>query len=193
LKKKKKKMQESPQSSPTLSSPLTPTLTSLTDRLPLKTNRRTSLAAVPQAVYLGLELDYNEENEKVDYAICTHDGCYAIDYEFSSVDVSNIPEINDRIEKVIQVVLDNITLYSRAQNYKIHAIGLGAHLVKDGQDMRGFLFNSPSLASRLWLEFDALPFIIRTKGKTADERASSAVRKTVVWYLIIYNFITSIL
>src|SRR4051812_48581867 len=116
-------IQESPPSSPALSSPSTwsaPPLTSpRTDRLPLKTNRRTSIAAVPQAVYLGLELEYNEEKSKVDYAICTHDGSYAIDYEFSSVDVSNIPENNDRIEKVIQVVLDNITSYSIAQNYKI--------------------------------------------------------------------------
>ncbi|CAB4400235.1 unnamed protein product [Rhizophagus irregularis] len=148
-------------------------------RLPLTTHRRTSISAVSQAVYLGLEIEFGD-NDKVEYAICTHDGCYAIDFEISTVDISNIPKIEDRVEKVIQVVLENISLYSRAQNYKIHAIGLGAHL-KNGQDMKSLLFTSPSLSSRLWLELDALPFVIKTKGKTVDERASSAVRKTVVW------------
>lgn len=153
----------------------------MSGRLPLTTHRRTSISAVPQAVYLGLEIEFGDK-DKVEYAICTHDGCYAIDFEISTVDISNIPKIEDRVEKVIQVVLENISLYSRAQNYKIHAIGLGAHL-KNGQDMKSLLFTSPSLASRLWLELDALPFVIKTKGKTVDERASSAVRKTVVWYI----------
>ena len=50
----------------------------------LNVRRKTSITAVPQAVYLGLELDYDDDGgDKVNYAICTHDGCYAIDYEFS--------------------------------------------------------------------------------------------------------------
>ncbi|CAG8446609.1 8215_t:CDS:2 [Funneliformis caledonium] len=161
-------------------------LSSTRDRLPLKSHRRTSIAAVPQAVYLGLELDYKFCNgERANYAICTHDGNYAIDYEFSSVDVSDHfdpdkPMDRKRVAKVIQIILDNITLYATSQNYKIQAIGLGAHL-ENGEDFRKLLFSSPSLASRIWLEFDALPFIIKTKGKTVDERASSAVRKAVVW------------
>src|SRR5947209_8294366 len=171
-------------SSPPLASPFQPS-----DRLPLRTNRRKSLAAVPQGVYLGLELDYCG-NGKINYAICAHDGCYIIDYELSSVDVSDISEPHDRVEKVIQVVLDNIILYSKAQNYKIQAIGLGAQdESNEDEDMKKILHASPSLASRLWLEFDALPFIINTRGSTVDERASSAVRKIVVWYIYIFLYI----
>ncbi len=159
--------------SPVERSPVNSSPVERRDRLPLKVRRRTTIDSVPQGVYLGLELDYDTNGgRKANYAICTHDGCYAIDYEFSSVDVSNIPNKQERIEKVIQVVLDNITLYSMAQNYKIQAVGLGAHLISNGKDISKFLFSAPSIASRLWLEFDALPFIFKTKGATADERAS---------------------
>ncbi|CAG8600916.1 11301_t:CDS:2, partial [Acaulospora colombiana] len=150
-----------------------------------RVHRRSSVAAIPQGVYLGLELDYNEETHKVDYAICAHDGSYAIDYEFSSVDVDieAIKNNRDNIEKVLTVIIEHIDSYAKAQRYKIHAIGIGAHIIRENGNgrtsIKKSLFKHPSLASKLWLELDAIPFIFGTKGSSVDERASSAVRKTI--------------
>ncbi|CAJ0645278.1 607_t:CDS:2 [Entrophospora sp. SA101] len=152
-------------------------------RLLHKTKRKPSVLAVPQTVYLGLELDYDQVNQqKIVYAVAIHDGYYTIDFEFSSVDVSKYKTEQEKINGAIDTILGNITSYVRSQNFKVQAIGLGAYLKnQDGKNIKKLLYTSPTLASRIWLELDALPFIVHTKGMTVDERASSAVRKTVVW------------
>nr|CAG8463147.1 6532_t:CDS:2 [Entrophospora candida] len=148
-----------------------------------KTKRKPSVLAVPQTVYLGLELDYDEVNQqKIVYAVTIHDGYYTIDFESSSVDVSKYETDQEKVNGAIDIIFRNITSYARSQNFKIQAIGLGAYLKnQNGKNIKKLLFTSPTLASRIWLELDALPFIVHTKGRTVDERASSAVRKTVVW------------
>ncbi|CAJ0749039.1 14508_t:CDS:2, partial [Entrophospora sp. SA101] len=152
-------------------------------RLVHKTKRKFSVSAVPQTVYLGLELDYDQANQKkIVYAVSIHDGYYTVDFESSSVDVSKYKTDQEKINGAVDVILGNIALYVKTQKFKVQAIGLGAYLKnQDGNDIKKLLFTSPSLASRIWLELDALPFIVHTKGRTVDERASSAVRKTVVW------------
>lgn len=40
--------------------------------------------------------------------------------------------------------------------------------------------DAASLSSRVWLELDAIPFVMRSRGHTLDERASTAVRQAVV-------------
>ncbi len=40
--------------------------------------------------------------------------------------------------------------------------------------------DAPSLSSRVWVELDAIPFVMRSRGYTLDERASTAVRQAVV-------------
>nr|CAG8517405.1 4395_t:CDS:2 [Entrophospora candida] len=152
-------------------------------RLVHKTKRKFSVSAVPQTVYLGLELDYDQANQKkIVYAISIHDGYYTVDFESSSVDVSKYKTDQEKINGAVDVILGNIALYAKTQKFKVQAIGLGAYLKnQNGNDIKKLLFTSPSLASRIWLELDALPFIVHTKGRTVDERASSAVRKTVVW------------
>lgn len=40
--------------------------------------------------------------------------------------------------------------------------------------------DAPSLSSRVWKELDAIPFVLRSKGCSLDERASSAVRRAVM-------------
>lgn len=40
--------------------------------------------------------------------------------------------------------------------------------------------DAPSLSSRVWLELDAIPFVIRSRGQNLDERASSAIRRAVI-------------
>lgn len=40
--------------------------------------------------------------------------------------------------------------------------------------------DAPSLSSRVWIELDAIPFVMRSRGHTLDERASTAVRQAVV-------------
>ncbi|CAG8544527.1 1373_t:CDS:2 [Cetraspora pellucida] len=157
------------------------------------THRRAVETALPQSIYLGLEVDYNQETDEAEYSICTHDGCYSIDFEVSSIDVSDISKRESHknveyVEKISRIILEKIRAYAKSQNYKVHAIGLGAHIkIKEpagkvnGKKVKTLLFEAPSLASRLWLECDILPFIIGTKGKSVDERASSAIRKAVIW------------
>ncbi|CAG8842445.1 36099_t:CDS:1, partial [Gigaspora margarita] len=156
------------------------------------TNKRTIEVGLPQAIYLGLEIDYNGETDEVEYSICTNDGNYSLDFEVSSIDVSDITKRESHkdveyIERVTTVIFEKIRNYALTQNCKIHAIGLGAHIKKreptgllNGRNAKSLLFEAPGLASRLWLEYDILPFIIGTRGKGIDERASSAIRKAVI-------------
>ncbi|CAG8742264.1 13685_t:CDS:2, partial [Racocetra fulgida] len=79
------------------------------------------------------------------------------------------------IEKISRVIIERIRTYAKSQNYKIQAIGLGAHIKPrgkiNGKNINTLLFEAPSLASKLWLELDILPFIFGTRGKNVDERA----------------------
>src|SRR4051794_23911528 len=94
-----------------------------------KTKRKPSVLAVPQTVYLGLELDYDEVNQqKIVYAVTIHDGYYTIDFESSSVDVSKYETDQEKVNGAIDIIFRNITSYARSQNFKIQAIGLGAYL-----------------------------------------------------------------
>ncbi|CAG8535192.1 25914_t:CDS:10 [Dentiscutata erythropus] len=157
------------------------------------TNRRTIESALPQAIYLGLEMDYNKETNEVEYSICTNDGNYSIDFEVSSIDVSDISKKESHknveyIERITKIIFEKILAYAKSQNYKIHAIGLGAHIKNrestgqiNGKNAKALLFEAQGLASKLWLEYDILPFIIGTRGRSIDERACSAVRKAVIW------------
>lgn len=149
-----------------------------------KQRRRTTVSPIPQAVYLGLELEYNNENKRIDYAICVHDGFYAINYEISwiGMDIEEAEKDKSILEAKLDSMIKHITNYTAIHNYKINAIGLGTHVNgTEKKRWKNLLRSSPSLASKLWLQLDALPFLIVTKGKSLDERASSAVRKAVVW------------
>ncbi|RIB23632.1 Glycosyltransferase Family 4 protein [Gigaspora rosea] len=154
------------------------------------TNKRSFEAGLPQAIYLGLEIDYNGETDEVEYSICTNDGNYSMDFEVSSIDVSDITKREghkdvEYIERITTVIFEKIRNYALTQNCKIHAIGLGARInstgLLNGRKAKALLFEAPGLASRLWLEYDILPFIIGTRGKGIDERANSAIRKAVIW------------
>ncbi|RHZ50570.1 hypothetical protein Glove_495g36 [Diversispora epigaea] len=153
-----------------------------------KPRRRSSVYAIPQTVYLGLELEYNERTKEIEFAICVHDGSYAIGYELSSVDIDiEAAKIDSSIiEKKMDLILSYIRRRSAEQNYKINAVGLGVRIMKNHNGekqgrFKGLLADAPILASKIWLELDAIPFVFRTNGKSLDERASSAVRKTIVW------------
>ncbi|CAG8521583.1 3562_t:CDS:10 [Diversispora eburnea] len=158
------------------------------DHLPQKHRRRASVYAIPQTVYLGLEIEYNERTKKVDFAICVHDGSYAVGYDLSSVDIDIEAAKKDTsiIEKKMDFILSYVRDSAAQQNFKINAVGLGVrirtnHNGETKGKFKGLLADVLILASKIWLELDAVPFIFRTNGKSLDERASSAVRKTVVW------------
>ena len=138
--------------------------------------------SIHQAVYLGLEMDYNHDTDRCEYALCTHDGTYAIDYAVDSIDLHRTQSMAVKTELVLSVVLDRITRYLRSNGYKISSIGLSSKVNGTSGSSGAVLIDPREIASSFWFDLDAVPFIISTRGSTVDERASSAARKSVIWY-----------
>ena len=138
--------------------------------------------SIHQAVYLGLEMDYNHDTDRCEYALCVHDGTYAIDYEVDSIDLHRTQSMAVKTEIVLSVVLDRITRYLRSNGYKLSSIGLSSEVNGTNGKPGPLLIDPKEIASSFWFDLDALPFIIGTRGSTVDERASSAARKSVIWY-----------
>ncbi|KAI8148033.1 hypothetical protein BJV82DRAFT_648071 [Fennellomyces sp. T-0311] len=144
------------------------------------TTRRFSQYYVPQAVYLGLDVEVDVQSSIAQYAISVHDGSYTTDFyagEFK-IDCKSTDKkecMLDGLHKLLNVVRQ----YSMAQHYKIQLISLSNTLY---QAYYAKHQEPPfTAASAFWKELDAIPFHVNTHGDTLDERASAAVRKAVVW------------
>lgn len=147
------------------------------------TKRRFSTYYVPQAVYLGFDIEVATDTKKVHYAISVHDGSYTTDYytgEFQIECDENVTR-KDLIHRGYERLLEVIKLYCRAQHYKVHLIAISTTV--DKQQIREDERPEHTVASMFWREMDAIPFRVCTNGETSDERASAAVRKAVMWYV----------
>lgn len=147
--------------------------------IPTHTNRRFSITALPQCIYLGIDISHTTNSKNYSYALSVHDGSYSTDYysDFLPLDenLEHEDRINDAENRLIQVLIN----FARGSHYKIQSVGVSLQV--NDADSRELLFNSPSITSKLWFELDTIPFIMSTHGKDLDERASSAVRKSVIW------------
>ncbi|RCH85588.1 hypothetical protein CU098_009177, partial [Rhizopus stolonifer] len=153
-------------------------------RVPIRrTSRRFSSAHVPLPVYLGVDIELRDDNTSL-YAISVHDGMYSTDYyqgELKKHDLCKsqkeiIVEAFTKLHEIVQ-------LYAMAQNYKVQLIAcsydIGVQFFKNQEELIDL--EEVITMSEYWQELDALPFRVETHAGSADERASAAVRKAVMW------------
>jgi len=170
----------------------------LHDGLPSYTHRQVQAAdRIPQPIYLGIEVEVLETQDEVRYGLCTHDGSYTLDYYEEVIDVSHCNTTPAKVEYFEGHIIRKLKEYQASMNFKVHLIGLGLRVcntmcfmkrgcatmcIDYGRERIFQVYGSdaPSLSSRVWLELDAIPFVMRSKGTTLDERASTAVRQAVM-------------
>lgn len=146
---------------------------------PLRPVSTVSQVAVPQSIYVGLEIVLPSSDGPIQYALSVHDGSYSIDYFVNTIDIPKVGTFEENFAQVQKQLLETIRSYSDAQNYKVQAIALSMN--KNGQDISEHLFRSPSFMSKIWSDLDAIPFIQPTQGALPDQRASSAIRNSLLW------------
>ncbi|KAI9314469.1 hypothetical protein BX666DRAFT_1862426 [Dichotomocladium elegans] len=146
----------------------------------IPTRRRFSQYHVPQGVYLGLDVEIQEEEQKAKYAISVHDGTYTSDYYSGEFAITNTESKEEAINEGLRTLVDIIKRFSFAQHYKIHIIAISSD-VADSLSVESPSKLEQSAGSMFWRELDAIPIHAHTHGQTADERASAAVRKAVMW------------
>ncbi|ORX60270.1 hypothetical protein DM01DRAFT_1316736 [Hesseltinella vesiculosa] len=137
-------------------------------------SRRFSAASIPQAVYLGLDVETNEESNESLYTISVHDGSYTTDYYSGTLKKHSsgaTPEECSRqqLEQLLRVV----SLYATSQQYKVQIVACSPQTCS--------IHPAASVLTAFWRDLDAIPFQVQTDAPTSDERASACVRKAVIW------------
>ncbi|KAI7882934.1 UDP-Glycosyltransferase/glycogen phosphorylase [Lichtheimia hyalospora FSU 10163] len=153
------------------------------DDLPVPTEpitRRFSQYYVPQGVYLGLDVNVDSENNKVNYSMSVHDGSYTTDYYAGDFTIEPKDTTEETLKAGLEKLVDTIRMFSVSQHYKIQIVALSSdvadHIYKSSPNK-----TEQSIASMFWRQLDAIPFHVHTHGESGDERASAAVRKAVMW------------
>jgi alpha,alpha-trehalose phosphorylase (configuration-retaining) len=158
--------------------------------IPTHTNRRFSITALPQGIYLGLDISHKTGDNTYSFAVSVHDGSYSSDYYTDTLPLNqNLPH-KERVADAENKLIEVIANFARGSHYKVQSVGVSLQV--NDADSKELLFNPPSITSKLWFELDAIPFIMETNGRDIDERASSAVRKSVIWYVLPCPFISSL-
>ncbi|KAI8583353.1 hypothetical protein K450DRAFT_223218 [Umbelopsis ramanniana AG] len=147
--------------------------------IPIHTNRRFSITALPQGIYLGLDISHNTGDHTYNFAVSVHDGSYSSDYYTDTLPLNQKLPYKERIADAENRLIEVIANFARGNHYKVQSVGVSLQV--NDADSRELLFSPPSITSKLWFELDAIPFIMETNGRDIDERASSAVRKSVIW------------
>ncbi|KAG0746771.1 hypothetical protein G6F57_001437 [Rhizopus arrhizus] len=150
--------------------------------------RKYSLSHVPLPVYLGVDIEIREETTSY-YSISVHDGFYSTDFyegELVRHDPHNkAPE--EMIKEALVKLTEIVSLYSKAQNYKVQLIACSYDITRDFLKKEAYIISEEmNMMSEFWKQLDAIPFQVHTNGASSDERASAAVRKAVMWLSPIY-------
>lgn len=145
--------------------------------------RKYSLSHVPLPVYLGVDIEIREETTSY-YSISVHDGFYSTDFyegELVRHDPHNkAPE--EMIKEALVKLTEIVSLYSKAQNYKVQLIACSYDITRDFLKKEAYIISEEmNMMSEFWKQLDAIPFQVHTNGASSDERASAAVRKAVMW------------
>ncbi|KAL0082977.1 hypothetical protein J3Q64DRAFT_1750952 [Phycomyces blakesleeanus] len=140
--------------------------------------RRFSIAHIPQPVYLGVDIEISDDNTS-QYSISVHDGSYTTDFYTGQLlkhdeDATREECTVDALARLREIVL----AFSTTQHYKVQIIACSKRLADASLQVD---INKETAMSSFWKELDAIPFCVKTHGETSDERASSAVRKSVMW------------
>lgn len=154
-------------------------------RVPVRrTSRRFSIAQVPVAVYLGVDIELRENSTSY-YSISVHDGMYCTDYYEGEL-FKHTPETSSKKEMVTEAfekLHEIVEIYSLAQNFKVQIIACSHDIANDIIKKDPTVVNIEECTSVIdyWTKLDALPFRVHTNADSSDERASAAVRKAVMW------------
>ncbi|KAG2194415.1 hypothetical protein INT47_003126, partial [Mucor saturninus] len=156
-------------------------------RVPVRrTSRRFSVAQVPVAVYLGVDIELRENSTSY-YSISVHDGMYCTDYYEGEL-FKHTPETSSTKEMAMEAFAklhEIVEIYSLAQNFKVQIIAsshdIGSDILQNDPSVN--LLEECTTVIDYWRNLDALPFRVQTNAESSDERASAAVRKAVMWYV----------
>ena len=131
-------------------------------------------------VYLGLDVELDEDMSMSHYAISVHDGFYTTDYYSGRLcrHIKGLSRKNCLVEALIEL-RKVVTLFAKSQHYKVQLIACSWRIAPQYADYTGS--REHSATSAFWRELDAIPFRVETHGDTTNERASAAVRKAVMW------------
>ncbi|KAI8066817.1 hypothetical protein BC940DRAFT_301627 [Gongronella butleri] len=136
-------------------------------------SRRFSSTSIPQAAYIGLDVEIDNDTKEIRYTISVHDGSYTTDYYSGSL--GKLDPVMPREESLRKHLADlqrAVSLYAVSQLYKVQIIACSP---------RTYNLDVEHFMSSFWNELDAIPFRVRTDAHTSDERASACVRKAVMW------------
>ncbi|KAI9591291.1 hypothetical protein BDF19DRAFT_426427 [Syncephalis fuscata] len=157
--------------------PLSPSIRPITlDHAQSRAN--VEMCYLPQSVYVGIQVANYEAGDEAVLCLCSHDGTYPLDYHEDTIDLRQFKDDPDRVyKKVVHIaksVLNALKDYMHSQHYKVHALAIG-RLSIGGPPLAAEI----ELATRAWLDFDAVPVLLYARPGDVDERASSVVRKLV--------------
>ncbi|KKA29684.1 hypothetical protein TD95_001351 [Thielaviopsis punctulata] len=130
-------------------------------------------------LYLGISATFSDDHTAA-VAIAIHDTTYLVDFSIANVDLGNGDTSGS--DAVAQHIVDEITNYEHSNYAKFIGAGLPVTLK----------CMSPNLCSRLWLELDIVPIVIRNDEnpkrksfwdiKGVEEQADSMARKCLMYF-----------
>lgn len=148
-----------------------------------RTSRRFSIAHVPVAVYLGIDIEIRDNSISY-YSISVHDGMYCTDYYEGELVRHDSEKLDKKeiIREAFTKLHEVVEIYALAQNFKVQLIACSRDIAGEYLEDTDIVdIEELSTMSEYWRDLDALPFRVETHAATSDERASAAVRKAVMW------------
>ena len=135
------------------------------------------LASAAKTLYLGISAVFSDDRTAV-VALAIHDTVYLVD--FSAKHIALDDTSNKTQDPIAEYVLEEVQKYEHENFVKFIGAGLPTTLK----------YMSHSLCSRLWLELDIVPIVMRPDdehkarnfwdAKLVDEQADSMARKCIM-------------
>ncbi|GJN76572.1 hypothetical protein PLIIFM63780_000056 [Purpureocillium lilacinum] len=129
------------------------------------------------ALYIGISGTFGD-NDEATVALAIHDSVYLVDFAVEQIILNDAMRPGDDL--VAEKILSEITKYEHENFVKFVGAGLSTMMK----------YMSPSLCSRLWLELDIVPIVMRPESdnttknlwdvKLVDEQADSMARKCIM-------------
>jgi hypothetical protein len=131
-----------------------------------------------QTLYLGLSVSIVKKRTAL-IALAAHDSIYLVDFAIKEIPLADVGHLEH--DPIADAVVKQVKTYETENFIKFIGAGLPTTL----QNL------SPTLCSRLWLDVDILPIVMRADGgidtsgyweeKGVDEQADSMVRKCIMY------------
>ncbi|KAI5457445.1 family 4 glycosyltransferase [Mariannaea sp. PMI_226] len=146
-------------------------------QMSLVVEREGQLGAALTTLYLGISAIFSDDHTAV-IALAIHDTTYLVD--FSVKHIALVEEMSADQDIIADHIIREVEAYEHENFVKFIGAGLPTSLK----------YMSPTLCSRLWLQLDIIPVVIRPDSeakeknfwdiKRIDEQADSMVRKCIL-------------